>query len=102
MAVLFTILFQSIHSYEHYSEQIVTKNSVKHFSKNKTEINSNQSINEECPICDFQFSSFTANGFYLFSFDKNNVVKAFTFSFSEQHSSFFKGCFFSLRAPPLF
>lgn len=102
MAVLFSILFQSVHSYEHISEQIGTKHSVEPISKNKTEINRNHSINEKCETCDFHFSSFTTNDFYLFSFDKNNLVKAFTSFFSEQHSSFFKGCIFSLRAPPLF
>lgn len=101
MAVLFSILFQSIHSYEHYSEQIASKNSVEHFSKNKIELN-NHSISEKCAVCDFHFSSFTTNDFHLFSFFKNNVVKALTCFFSNQNPSFFKGCLFSLRAPPLF
>ena len=89
MAVLFSILFQSIHFYDHYSEQKLTKQSVEYFSKNKTEINSSYSISEKCTTCDFHFSSFTANDFYLFSFYKNNVVKPLTFFFSHQHFSFF-------------
>jgi hypothetical protein len=101
MAVLFAILFQSIHSYEHYSEQLSAKYSQHHLSKNKTETNNNHSVSEKCATCDFYFSSFTANNYYLFYFHKNNVVKDFTSFFSQHHSSFFKGCLFSLRAPPL-
>jgi hypothetical protein len=101
MTVLFAILFQSIHSYEHHSEQITAKFSHQHLSKNKAEISKNHSISEKCATCDFHFSSFTTNDFYLFSFFKNNVVKALNSFFSIQHSSFFAGSLFSLRAPPL-
>lgn len=101
MAVLFSILLQSVHYYEHHSEQITTKHSHQH-SKNKTEINNDHSISEKCFTCDFSFSSFTTADFYVFQFHKNIPVKTCISFFTPQSSSFFKGSFFSLRAPPLF
>lgn len=102
MAVLFSILFQSIHAYDHHSEQIFTKITQQRPSKNKAEISNNHSISEKCFSCDFNFSSFTTTDFHLFPFYKNSAVKALTSFFFLQSSSFFKGCLFLLRAPPLF
>ena len=101
MAVLFSILFQSIHAYEHHSEQIAAKHS-QHHSKNKVETNNNHSVSEKCVTCDFNFYSFTTADFFVFQFYVNSAVKAFTSFFSQQSSSFFKGSLFSLRAPPIF
>ncbi|AOZ98961.1 hypothetical protein [Flavobacterium commune] len=101
MAVLFSILFQSVHAYGHHSEQIVAKYSHQH-SKNKTDINNNHSVSEKCFSCDFSFSSFTTTDFYVFPFYKNNLVKASISLFHQQSPSFFKGSLFSLRGPPIF
>jgi len=101
MAVLFSILFQSVHAYGHHSEQIAAKHSHQH-SKNKTDINNDHSVSEKCFTCDFSFSSFTTTDFYVFPFYKNNVVKTSISFFTPQSSSFFKGSLFSLRGPPMF
>lgn len=101
MAVLFSILFQAVHAYGHHSEEIAEK-IAHHHSDNKAEINQNHSIFEKCTTCDFSFSSFTTTDFYVFSFCKNSIVKAFTSLFTKQHLSFFTGSLFALRAPPLF
>jgi hypothetical protein len=101
MAVLFTILFQSIHSYEHHSEQITAKLSHKHLSKNKAEISKNNSIPEKCATCDFNFSSFTTTDFFVFQIHKNGTVTTFYSFLYHQQSSFFAGSLFSLRGPPL-
>ena len=102
LAVLFPILFQSLHSYDHHSKQLTEKYCHHDVSKNKTEVTHGHSISEKCFTCDFNFSSFTSTDFYVFSFHKNCAVKAFSSIFFQQHSSFFKGSLFSLRAPPLF
>ena len=102
MAVLFSILFQSVHSYEHHSEQLTEKHCHHDHSKNKTELTHGHSIAEKCFTCDFSFSSFTTSDFYVFQFHKNSIVKAFSCFFFQPHSSFFNGSLFSLRAPPIF
>jgi hypothetical protein len=101
MAVLLTILFQSIHAYEHHSEQIEAKYS-QHHSKNKVKINNKHSISEKCFSCDFNFYQFTTANFFAFEFHIHKVVTTFFLFSSQQHPSFFAGSFFSLRAPPIF
>ena len=100
MAVLFSTLFQSIHSYEHHSEKLLAKHCPHLSSKNKTEVTHSHSIIEKCFTCHFNFSSFTTPDFYVFSFHKNSSVAYFPSFYSFHHSSFFKGSFFSLRGPP--
>lgn len=101
MAVLFSILFQSIHAYEHHSEQIAAKHS-QHHSKNKVETNNHHSVSEKCVTCDFNFYSFTTADFFVFEFHINKAVTTLSLFFCHQHSSFFAGSLFSLRAPPIF
>lgn len=102
MAVLFSILLQSIHSYEHNSEQITAKLSNQHHSKNKIETSSKHNVSEKCFICKFNFYSFTTAAFFVFQFQINSAVRTVPLFFSHQYSSFFTGSLFSLRAPPLF
>lgn len=102
MAVLFSILFQSVHSYEHHFEKLTEKHCHHDHSKNKAELTHGHSIAEKCFTCDFSFSSFTKTDFYVFQFHKNKTVATFYSFLSPKHSSFFAGSLFSLRAPPLF
>jgi hypothetical protein len=101
MAVLFSTLFQSIHSYEHHSEKLLAKHCPHLSSKNKTELTHRHSVIEKCFTCHFSFSSFTSPDFFTFLFTKNSSVAFFPSFYSFQHSSFFKGSLFSLRAPPV-
>ncbi|OOG64709.1 hypothetical protein [Flavobacterium sp. A45] len=102
LAVLFSILLQSVHAYGHHSEQFIDKHCSHDHSKNKTEVTHGHHISEKCFTCDFSFSSFTSTDFCVFQFHKNSTFTTFPSFFSHQHSSFFKGSLFSLRAPPLF
>lgn len=101
VAVLFSILFQSIHSYEHHSHQIQEKEHHHHLSKDKAELSDDHSTFEKCFTCDFSFSLFTAFTVYLFQFYKNSSENYSPFYCFQQHSSFFKGSLFALRAPPI-
>ncbi len=100
MAVLFSILFQAVHAYEHHSE--LAEKDCHHHTKNKTDISNDHSVSEKCFSCDFSFSSFTTTDFYVFQFHKNSAVTTFYSFLPHQHSSFFSGSLFSLRAPPIF
>ncbi|OOV19045.1 hypothetical protein [Flavobacterium sp. LM4] len=100
MAVLFSILFQSIHSHEHHTEKLAEKHC--HYSKSKAEVAHSHSISEKCFTCDFNFILFTITNFYVLHFHKNSAVNTLTSFFFYQHSSFFKGSLFSLRGPPIF
>ena len=102
IALLFSILFQSIHSFEHHSIGLAEKNCHHSDSKNKKELTHWHSIAEKCPTCDFSFSSFTTTPFFMLQFPNKSVATTFYSFLSHQHSSFFTGSLFSLRAPPLF
>ncbi|PXY42113.1 hypothetical protein DMB65_02430 [Flavobacterium cheongpyeongense] len=100
MAVLFSILFQSIHSYEHHSLQIQKKEH-HHLSNEKALIIDDHSAFEKCFTCDFSFSLFTVLTVYLLPFYKNSSKNYSPFYYFQQHSLFFKGSLFALRAPPI-
>ena len=101
LAVLFSILFQSVHSYEHHSE-LAENHCDHHYTKDKTEVSHGHHIIEKCMVCDFNFSSYTNQ--YLCEISFHKIISTFNpplFNFQKQ-SSFFKGSLFSLRGPPLF
>lgn len=101
MTILFSILFQALHSYEHHSE--LAENHCDHiYNKDKTEVSHSHHIAEHCVVCNFNFSSFTTTAFYVIQFHKNNLESHFSLFYLEKQFSFFKGSLFRLRAPPLF
>ncbi|CAN1490013.1 hypothetical protein MCETHM1_00167 [Flavobacteriaceae bacterium] len=101
VAILFSILFQAVHSYEHHSEQLAIKKCVHQHSKNKTQIqHSHQSI-DNCFTCGFSFSFSTTIVPTVFDFFQKSNLATVLFSDFQSHFSFFKGSFFSLRAPPI-
>jgi septin family protein len=100
VAILFSIVFQSLHSYEHHSEQLTIKKCVHKHSNNKTQIqHSHQSI-ENCFTCGFTFSFSTTTVPAFFEFSQNSKVVSVLFSYFQPHFSFYKGSSFSLRGPP--
>lgn len=102
LTVLFSVLFQSIHSYVHLSEINTQKITKQKYSENESELTYNHTIHLKCCVCDFQFSYFTAADFFLFQFVKTIVINKLTAVVSYQNLTFFTGSLFSLRAPPAF
>jgi hypothetical protein len=101
VAILFSILFQSVHSYEHHSELLAIKKCEHQHSKNKTQIqHSHQSI-DNCFTCGFSFSFSTTLVPTIFEFHQKSNVACAIFTNSQSCFSFFKGSLFSLRAPPV-
>lgn len=100
VAVLFSVLFQSIHSYVHQSEINTEKVTTQKKSENKSEITNALNITLQCAACDFHFSCFTSAEYFVYSFCKTIVVISLTSDVTVQHSPFFIGSLFSLRGPP--
>lgn len=96
VTVLFSVLFQSIHSYVHQSEI----NTEKITNQKKSEITNAHNITLQCAACDFHFSCFTAAEFFFFKFIKTIVVNKLAAIVLPQPSPYFTGSLFSLRAPP--
>jgi hypothetical protein len=101
LTVLFSILIQSAHSYEHHLEQLAIKKCEHHYSKNKTQINHSHQTIENCFTCSFSFSFFTKTVPSIFETPLNTIEEHVLISFFQPYFSFFKGSLYSLRAPPL-
>lgn len=100
VTVLFTMLFQTVHSYEHFFSQLKEKHCEHHTSANQKEITHSHSIDNQCSVCHFAFSTFIPNSFQAISFQNLKIETQSVFLYTTSVSIFFKGSLFSLRAPP--
>lgn len=99
-AVLFAMLFQTVHSYEHILRQASEKHCDHKYTAGQKEITHSHSVDSNCHICHFAFSTYIPNTFEAFSFHKTTVEISGIFFYFESISTFFKGSLFALRAPP--
>ena len=100
LIVLFSILFQTIHSYEHIYKQITEQHCHHKYVAHEKQFTHSHDVENNCPICNFTFSTFIPNSFQAVLFYKTNVVNKTVFFYKTATSTFFKGSLFSLRAPP--
>jgi len=99
-AVLFAMLFQTVHSYEHLFKQASEKHCVHNSTPGQKEITHVHSVDNTCHVCHFTFSTFIPNSFQNVSFHKIIIETSYSFFYVKSVSTFFKGSLFSLRAPP--
>ena len=98
LTVLFSILFQSVHSYEHILHQ--ETEFVNHSDDGFDKIQTLDHDHEKCFVCEFTLSNFIATEFT--TFQPRLTYRAFAhFSFpATQVPSVFSGSLFSHRGPP--
>jgi hypothetical protein len=101
VVVLFSIVFQSVHSFQHLAKQLTEKKCF-HEHKHDFEITHQHQEFEHCFVCDFTLNSFINTELQFISFQKKGIATQVPFSNSKAITSFFKGSLFSLRAPPRF
>lgn len=99
--VVSALLLQSIHSYHHLEKFISEKHCNHHYSDTKTEISHSHHDLDHCYVCEFTFSNSVATEFLSITFYKNLLPSCLIFLINQDLVSAFKGCLFSLRAPPL-
>jgi len=99
-AVLFAMLFQTVHSYEHLLKQSAEKHCEHKYAPGQKEITHSHSVDANCHICHFAFSTFIPHTFQALSFHKTLIETSYQFFYFEAISTFFKGSLFALRAPP--
>ena len=99
LAVLFSILFQSFHGYEHLNKQLSHKICNHGPSQNKTELTHQHQVFEICTVCTFQFNSFIDLKFI--SYHCFSDFRPIPFFSKEQKEiiSFF-GSLYTYRGPP--
>lgn len=101
VAVLFSMLFQFVHSYEHLAKQLSEKE-CHHKYTSSHEITHQHHDAEHCFVCHFSVSSFVASDIHHFEFQKATFSSGYSFFKSKEITQFFKGSLFALRAPPIF
>lgn len=99
--VLFSMLFQFVHSYEHRAKQLSEKECYHKYTSSQ-EITHQHHNFDHCFICDFSISSFVASDIHNFEFQKITFPSEYSFFKSKEITQFFKGSLFALRAPPIF
>ncbi|MFH6996644.1 hypothetical protein ACHRVZ_01865 [Flavobacterium sp. FlaQc-57] len=100
VTVLFAMLFQTVHSYEHLYKQLSQKQCVHHNVEGQKQITHSHSVDNNCHVCHFAFSTFVPNSFQALSFHKVSVETSYVIFYTKVASTFFKGSLFALRAPP--
>jgi len=98
--VLFAMLFQSFHSYEHLAKQLSEKHCL-HEHHSKAEITHQHHGAEHCFLCEFTFHSFIAPDVFSFEvYFSHTEIPYFIASVETPQS--FSGSLYSLRGPPAF
>jgi hypothetical protein len=99
VAVLFAMLFQSFHSYEHLSKLLSEKQCHHKYNPNKTEISHQHAGFDTCFVCEFTFSSFISAEDFTFNVYSKFSFIPYLFTFTDTIISF-SGSLYSLRGPP--
>ncbi|MBE8725164.1 hypothetical protein [Flavobacterium hungaricum] len=97
--ILFSILFQSIHSYEHIVKQLSEKQCHHDYNDPNGEITHQHHDYDLCFVCNFAFGSYIlpdSFSFQVLSFQKETP---YFFTFTEKILSF-SGDYYFLRGPP--
>lgn len=101
LAVLFSILFQVAHDYEHLSKKISEKECLHKYNSGQ-EITHQHQDSDQCFACNFTINSFISSDNVHFEFENISIPSGYSFFKSREITQFFKGSLFALRAPPLF
>jgi hypothetical protein len=101
VAVLFSILFQFVHSYEHLAKQLSEKDCHHKYTSSQEIMHQHHGF-DHCFVCHFSVSSFVASEISSFEFQKITIPSGYSFFKSKEITQFFSGSLFALRAPPVF
>lgn len=96
-SVLFAILFQSMHSYEHFLGEGIA---VHQLDSHDQDLHQNDHNHEKCFVCEFTFNNFIGTEFTAFSFNNSFELIVYNFFYSEK-PFLYKSNLVSLRGPPV-
>jgi hypothetical protein len=98
IAVLFSILFQSIHTYQHLEKQLAQKQ-CHHKYTSSSEITHQHHAIDHCYVCEFSFGSYVSPN--QISYQLHSTYKEIPyFIIAEDTVLSFSGSLYSLRGPP--
>ncbi len=99
VVLLFSIVFQSLHSFEHLSKFLTEKKCV-HKKSLPTDLTHKHKSLENCFVCNYTFSHVTYNDGFIFIFETFDYQTSLSLSFYKQNLYFFNGNPLALRGPP--
>lgn len=101
VVILFAILFQSMHSFEHLTKQLTEKKCLhKHVSDKQ--ITHQHKILKQCFVCEFAFSSFIDTNTKTFLLTSIEVFFKQVSFYNNNSITCFNGISYPLRGPPHF
>lgn len=101
MTVLFSILFQSLHTYGHLATQFSqTECHHKHNVKHSAEITHQHHSFDDCKVCHFSFGSYVTPLQFAYKLYDNYKAIPY-FSGERQKVISFSGSLYALRGPPV-
>lgn len=99
IAVLFSMLFQSFHSYEHFEKELSQKQCHHKYNITNAEITHQHHNFDHCLVCEFTFLSFISPEKALFQLYTDHQEIPYFFTAKETVSPF-SGSLYSHRGPP--
>lgn len=100
ITVLFSILFQSLHSYEHIVKEFSEVKCEHSHDTGATQITHQHPNFDHCFTCEFAFGNFIAPE--LFSYELRIIHPEIPYFFASTEAAFaFSGSTYSLRGPPV-
>lgn len=102
LTILFAIVLQSVHSFNHLEKSLSEKICHHKYAKNKTIIGHAHNDLEHCFVCEFTFSTSLKSDIFSYSFKKIIIPDSYSFFYSKEITQSFRGALFALRAPPSF
>lgn len=99
MIVLFAMLLQSLHSFEHIS-QLFSKKECHHKYTGQTEISHQHHPFDHCFVCEFTFSNFITPDTFSYNLHFITGLIPYCFLVPTEIIYSFSGSSYSLRGPP--
>ncbi|HEY0046307.1 MAG TPA: hypothetical protein VGB44_06325 [Flavobacterium sp.] len=99
-ALLFAMLYQSVHSFHHIVEEFTVEKCHHNHSDSKTEL-THQHDAEKCFTCEYRFSNFTPTTFYQYSVALPTQESVNLTLYFPQDVQGFSGSSTTLRGPPI-
>lgn len=101
VTVLFSILVQSLHTYEHFVKQFAEAECHHKYSYGEPEITHQHHNFDDCKVCHFTFGSYITPQVFSYSLHSNYEQTPYFFEKGKTFISF-PGSLYSLRGPPSF
>lgn len=99
LTILFSILFQSVHSYEHVAQQLSEKQCHHHYDEKQGGITHQHHNYELCYVCHFAFGSSLIPEVFNFKFTTFHKEIPYFFTVTENLTLFSRNSYL-LRGPP--